>query len=247
MRLLLPRLAALTCGFFLCALAGRSADANYATSFAPNSLDTRTGVFFPAEDAVSYEAGLKFDDLWGGRLSGAFSAFEIKKRNVVRRDFNPVTFNFDPEITDDLSRGLEFDLFANLGRWNSILSYTWLDAKVTRSQSSAAGMRLESAAPQRLAVWTSYDFGALVKGLRAGGGGVWADGPIQQFGTSASRLVVEDGYTEASLFLRYATRLWQRKAEFGVNVANLTDVFYLRARAAVSDPRQVVFSVKLDL
>ena len=76
---------------------------------------------------------------------------------------------------------------------------------------------------------------------------VWADGPIQQFGTYDNRFVVEDGYTEVDLFARYPFTAWRKQFEVGVNVDNLTDTFFIRSRAATNTPRQLVFSLSVVL
>jgi outer membrane receptor for ferric coprogen and ferric-rhodotorulic acid len=107
-------------------------------------------------------------------------------------------------------------------------------------------MALEGAAPDRLTFFTSYAIGrGPAKGLRLGGGAIKAWGPIQQFGTSDSRLVREDGYTQVNLFARYATEILGRATTFGLNVSNLTDAYFIRARANSSTPREVTTSVGL--
>lgn len=226
-----------------------SAYSNTATAFNPNGVNSQTGNFYDAERSKAYEFGLKFDDFLNGRISGSVAWFNIDKKNVVRRDFNPVTFSQVTEITDDRARGYDADLFVNLtSNWQTVINYSHLDAHTMVSRTTAKNLRLEGAAPQRLTLWTSYaiEQGPL-KGLRFGGGFVWADGPIQQFGTSDNQLVTENGYTVIDLFARYGTRLFERNVTFGLNVDNLNDVFYLRSRAGTNTPRQIMFSVRVDL
>ncbi len=221
--------------------------ANTATAFNPNGVDANTGLFFNPELSRAYEGGLKFDDLWGGRLGGSVSLFNIRKKNVVRADFNPVTFLANTEITDDESKGWEAELFFNPTKnWQSIVSYSHIDAKVVVSQTLAKNLRLEGAAPNKLTFWNSYGIteGAL-KGLRFGGGFIVARGPIQQFGTSNSQLVVENGYTLINVFARYSTKIAGRDVGFGLNVDNVNNVFFIRSRAATNDPRQITFSTSL--
>lgn len=226
-----------------------TAFANYATAFNPNGRNPDTGIFDPAEESRAYEAGVKFEDFWKSRISGSLSYFHIEKDNVVRTDFNPFTFVADRDITSDISQGVEAELFINLTEnWNTVINYSYIDGTVRDSRTLAEGLRLEGAAPQRLTIWTSYGLrtGPL-KGLRFGGGVVWADGPIQQFGTYNNRFVVEDGYTEVDVFARYPFTAWGKKLTAGINVDNLTDVFYMRSRAATNGPRQVIFSLSADL
>lgn len=223
--------------------------ANYATAFNPNGRNPDTGLFDPAEESRAYEAGLKFDGFWGGRIGGSVAYFHIEKDNVVRTDFNPFTFVADRDITSDLSEGAELELFVNLtDNWNSVLSYSYIHGEVLQAETLARGLRLEGAAPQRLTFWTSYGVpGGPLKGLRFGGGLVWADGPIQQFGTYDNRFVVEDGYTEVDLFARYPFTAWRKKFEVGMNIDNVTDTFFIRSRAATNSPRQLVFSLSVEL
>jgi iron complex outermembrane receptor protein len=223
--------------------------ANIATAFNPNGFNAVTGVFYDPEESRAYEAGLKLDDLWGGRIGGSVSAFNIRKNNVVRSDYNPVTFKSDTEITDDESQGWEVELFLKpTPNWQTIFNYSYIDARVVESHTLAKNLRLEGAAPHRFTLWSSYGIEqGFLKGLRFGGGFVAAYGPIQQFGTSNNQLVVEDGYTVINLFARYATRIAQRDVTFGVNVENLNDAFFIQSRAATNNPRQITFSASLDL
>jgi iron complex outermembrane receptor protein len=222
--------------------------ANTATAFNPNGFDANTGVYFNPELSEAYEVGLKFEDLWQGRLGGSVSLFQIRKDNVQRSDYNPVTFRTDSEITNDESRGWETELFFNPTRaWQMVINYSRIDAKVITSRTLAKNLRLEGATPHRLTFWSSYAINAgPLKGLRFGGGMIYARGPIQQFGTSNSQLVYEDGYTTFNAFARYPVRLFEQPLAFGVNIDNLTDQFFMRSRAGTNNPRQIVFSVRWD-
>lgn len=225
-----------------------AAYANTATAFNPNGFDDLNGVFFDPERSRAYEVGLKFDELWSGRLGGSLSVFQIFKDNVRRSDFNPVTFRTDNDITDDESLGWETELFYNPTRsWQLVINYSRIDAKVIASRTLAKNLRLEGATPHRLTLWSNYavDAGPL-KGLRFGGGIIHAKGPIQQFGTSNNQLVVEDGYTTFSVFARYPVKLFEQRVALGLNVDNLTDVFFMRSRAGTNNPRQIVFSARWD-
>ncbi|MBL9207755.1 MAG: TonB-dependent receptor [Opitutaceae bacterium] len=219
--------------------------ANQATSYNPNGFDVDTNDYFPAEESEAIEVGLKLDGFWGGRISGSVAWFAIDKINVVRSDYNPFTFRNTTEISDDRSEGLDVELFLNLAKgWQTTVSYTHLNARTVSSKTEAIGMRLEGAAPDRLTFYTTYsiDSGAL-KGVRFGGGAIRAWGPIQQFGTSDSRLIREDGYTQVNLFARYTRQLFGRPTTFGLNVSNLTDEFYIRARGNSNTPREFLGSI----
>ena len=221
---------------------------NTATAFNPNGFNSDTGDYFDPEESEAYELGAKLDGLFGGKLSGSVAWFQIDKQNVVRSDFNPVTFMSDREITDDRSDGIDVELFYNATPgWQITLGYTHLNARTVVSQTEALGLALEGAAPDKLTMFTTYsiDEGAL-KGLRFGGGFIRAWGPIQQFGTSGNRLVTEDGYTQVNAFARYTTEMFNTPTTFGLNVSNLTDEFFIRARANTGTPRQIMASVRFD-
>ena len=222
--------------------------ANTATAFNPNGFDSTTGVFFNPESSKAYEGGLKFDDLLDGRIGGSISVFNIRKKNVIRSDFNPVTFRADTEISDDESKGWETELFFNPTKnWQTVINYSHIDAKVVVSRTLARNLRLEGATPNRYTLWTSYAINeGVIKGLRFGGGVIVARGPIQQFGTSNNQLVVENGYTQINLFARYGTKIANRAVSFGVNVDNLNNVFFIQSRAGTNNPRQISFSTSLD-
>ena len=222
---------------------------NTATAFNPNGFNSDTGEYFDPEESEAYEIGAKLDGLLGGKLSGSIAWFQIDKQNVVRSDFNPVTFMSDREITDDRSEGIDLELFLNAtDGWQITLGYTHLDARTVVSQTEALGLRLEGAAPDKLTFYTTYSFAndSGLKGLRLGGGAIKAWGPIQQFGTSGNRLVVEDGYTQINVFARYRTELFDRPTTFGINVSNLADEFFVRARANTGTPRQVMGSIRME-
>jgi len=222
---------------------------NTATAFNPNAPDSQSGQFREPERSLAYEVGVKFENGWNNRLSGTFSLFDISKKNLVRSDYNPVTFGNTTEISDDESRGVDAEIFFNVSsNWQVVLGYTHLDTQVVKSRTAALGLPLEGAAPNRATLWTSYELtSGRLKGLRFGGGGVYVDGPIQQFGVSANRLVVQSGYTELNVFARYETTYRDRKLSFGFNVNNLTDEFYLEARAASNTARQYTFTASFEL
>lgn len=223
--------------------------ANTASAFNPNGFDSTTGAFFPAESSKAYEAGIKLVDLWRGKLSGTISYYNILKSNVVNSDFNPVTFRSDTEITDQRAEGVDVELFLNLTKnWQTTANYSHNNGRVVKSRTLSLGLPLEGSTPARTTVWTSYGFSeGNLKGLRFGGGIVHAQGPIQQFGTSNNRLIRQGDYTATNAFVRYSTKIAARAVTFGFNADNLSDRDYFRSRGGRSDPRQYVFSVKLDL
>lgn len=221
---------------------------NVADAFEPqNATDPDTGEFIGPQTSDAIELGLKFAGLYDGKLSGSLAAFEIKKNNVRRSDYNPVTFMSDAAITNDKSTGIEFELFYNpTDNWNIVAAYSYIDAKVVGEV--ATGLPLEGATPHRFTLFNSYTVqeGPL-EGARFGGGLVWADGPIPQFGNIANRYVTEDGYVTFDLFARFPVTFGERDWNIGVNIDNATDEIFVRSRAATNEARQVLFSLSTDL
>ena len=127
-----------------------------------------------------------------------------------------------------------------------VISYSHIAAVVVGEV--ASGLALEGATPDRLTFFNSYTVpeGPLA-GARFGGGLVWANGPIQQFGNIVNSLVVEDGYTTFDLFARFPVTFGERDWTIGVNIDNATDEFFVRSRAATNEARQVLFSLSTDL
>jgi hypothetical protein len=205
----------------------------------PAAQVTRGAVLRP-DPRVIHQSGRAED--------GSVSLFNIDKENVKRSDYNPATFRSDTEVSDDRSRGFETEPFLNLTESiQTVMSYSYIDAKTVRSVTLAKGLRLEGATPHRFTLWTSYGVrSGPLAGLRLGGGVVRAAGPIQQFGTSKSRFFIEDGYTTVGAFARYQTAVRRRPLSLGVNVDTATHEFYIRSRAGVSEPRRTVFSAQLD-
>ncbi len=222
--------------------------ASTADAFRPqNRTDPDTGELVGPQTSEAYELGVKFADLYDGKLSGSVALFRIEQDNVFRADHNPVTFVSDSAITNDLSEGLEFELFYNpTDNFNIVAAYSYIDAKVVGEV--ATGLPLEGATPHRLTLFTNYTVqeGPL-EGARFGGGLVFADGPIQQFGNIANSLVVEDGYTTFDFFARIPVTFGERDWDFGINIDNVTDEFFVRSRAATNEARQVLFSLSTDL
>jgi len=225
-----------------------SAFASWADSFRPqNRTDPNTGELVGPQTSEAIEVGLKFADMYDGKLTGSVTAFRIEQNNVFRSDHNPVTFVNDQAITDDLSEGLEFELFINpVPHWNIVAAYSYIDAKVVGDV--ATGLPLEGATPHRFTLFNSYTIqeGPLA-GVRFGGGLVYADGPIAQFGNTANRLVVEDGYTVYDLFARFPVTFGERDWTVGINIDNATNEFFVRSRAATNEARQALISLSTDI
>jgi iron complex outermembrane receptor protein len=223
--------------------------ANYATAFAPNGsfFDPVTKItsYYDPVRSTAWEAGVKFDKFFGDRVSGSISYFNILKHNVVAADYNPGTGGNFTDITDDRSKGVDMDLYYNITPdWQVVLGFTAMKAVVVKTATASLGLALEGAAPERGTLWTSYKVSTgPLKGLRFGGGGFKTFGTIQQFNTSGNRYINQKIYYELSAFARYDVKIARQNVSLGLNVANLTNQFYLRSRGNSDSPRSITLSV----
>jgi iron complex outermembrane receptor protein len=165
--------------------------ASYAESFLPGSqiLNHPDGTKTAAKptEGSGYDFGVKAD-LFGGRLSGTLTFFDIKNRNIVNDlaqtdDFGSVVI-YNVQSGEQRSTGVELDTTATLsGNWQLYFSYSYMDARITEfsgnddailaqdpSTLDSSGQEnyrnvkrfheapLQMSAPQLANLWTRYDF-----------------------------------------------------------------------------------------
>ncbi|MGC6330874.1 TonB-dependent siderophore receptor [Rhizorhabdus sp. FW153] len=103
----------------------------FGEGFRPNSGVDAAGNPFAPELSRSYEVGMRFaapDDT----ISATLAAFTMKKNNILTADPNPNNAGFSIAGGEARSRGIEFDLNANLpGDITVIATYAYLDATWT--------------------------------------------------------------------------------------------------------------------
>lgn len=225
---------------------GASVYANYATAFTVNQYDTDKNRFFEPLDSDALEYGLKFD-LFGEKLVGTVSYFDITKSNIVNRLFD-VTAGTNTLIAAgrNVSKGWETELFFRPNdQLQLVLGYTRLDTEIIDA-STPLRMQLESAPPETFTAWLTYGFtrGAL-RGLRFGGGLIRLAGPIQHEPFLTRIGQNEDGYTRMDAFIRYTRKFGNKETVWGLNVSNLTDASYFQFRAQLNEARQFIGSVAL--
>ena len=170
---------------------GLSAFASYAESFVPGSqiLNNPDGTAKPAEPTKGkgYDIGLKAD-LFGGRVSGTLTFFEVRNKNIVndlaQTDATGSVVIFNVQSGEQRSRGVELDATATVtDNWQLYLSYSYMDARIVEfsghdeavlaqdpSTLDAAGQanyknvkllhnaHLQMSAPHLANLWTRYNF-----------------------------------------------------------------------------------------
>ena len=99
--------------------------ANWGENFSLNTGTDRVGQGFPPETGKGYEVGV------AAKLPGvdvAATFFDIRTKNILTTD--PQNANFLAPVGNLVSRGIELDASARLGRrWQIVANYAWLDAK----------------------------------------------------------------------------------------------------------------------
>jgi len=168
-----------------------SAFASYAESFVPGSqiLLNPDGTTKPASSTKGrgYDIGLKAD-LFGGRVSGTLTYFEVRNQNIVndlaQTDATGSVVIINVQSGEQRSRGVELDATATLtDNWQLYLSYSYMDARIVEfsgndaavlaqdpSTLDAAGQanyknvkllhnaHLQMSAPHLANLWTRYNF-----------------------------------------------------------------------------------------
>jgi iron complex outermembrane recepter protein len=229
----------------------------HSESFRPNgraSTIDPNSPFFPPENGVGDEAGLKFN-LLRNTLTGTVAVFRVDKKNVRRVNSGAAVLGINgASLTDgERSDGFEFDLvWTPIRNVSIIAAYAHTDARIAADVINTAsspdlngdgrpdtlGLPLRGNSPDSWSLWVKYDFTAKpLDGLTLSAGYQRRDGPIPLDASFARKFVVEDGYSRLDLMAGYATRIFQRRVKFQVNVDNVTDEFYADKSLGYANPR----------
>jgi iron complex outermembrane recepter protein len=164
---------------------------NYTEGFDANTALIYPNQQAPAQNAMSWETGAKFE-LFDGRLRSTIDYFYLIKTNLPFADPDPthicgssITGGCSLLIGAARSKGIEIDMMGRLAPgWDVIINYTNQDVRVESlplgsasssfgesSQGMLKGDRYRNV-PRNLAhFWTTYEFqGPLLKGLKLGAG-----------------------------------------------------------------------------
>ncbi|WP_414663960.1 TonB-dependent siderophore receptor [Horticoccus sp. 23ND18S-11] len=236
---------------------GISAYALYSESFRPNgraSTIDPTSPFFPPENGVGKEGGLKFS-LIKNKLTGTVALFQVDKKNVRRVNSGAAVLGINgATLTDgERSDGYEMDLVWTPTRnFTAILSAAHINARVFADVINTAsspdlnndgkpdtlGLPLVGNSPDSYALWTKYEFTqAPLAGLALSLGYQRREGPIPLDASFARKFVVQDAYDRLDVVVAYATRVFQRRVRFQLNVNNVTDNFYADRSLGYANPR----------
>ena len=143
--------------------------ASFSQSFAPILGTDRLGAAFQPTRGQQFEAGVRYQP-FGSRTLLSAAAFAITQQNVLTPD--PVNVTFNVQNGEVQSRGIELEAKTEYGPVSLVSSYTYTDARTTKSNNPAILNDRVALAPFNTAsVWGLYDFGAIGwHGFRFGGG-----------------------------------------------------------------------------
>ncbi len=172
---------------------------SYTQGFIQNVGTTLAGNVLDPSESKQWEAGLRFQPVDGLLLSGA--VFDLRKTNVKDYDLNDPTWSSFTQAGEIRSRGVELEARGRLtARLQGMVSFTYLNSKITKSTDASLIGNRNAMAPQRQAsLWLDYDAGALLPGLTIGGGLRYVS---DAYATQAN-LRKTPGYTLADLSVRY--------------------------------------------
>lgn len=200
---------------------------SYGTSFNPSaetySLSEASNTL-PPEKNRNFEIGAKYD-LFGGRLAATAALFRLEKTNArTASATNPdLTVLSGEQRTDGFELGLSGEILPSL---DLSMTYAYLDAEVTKSNSTATGTvsgqskSLQGMIPVNVprhsgVTWLSYH---LTDAWEIGGGVFYSS----ERHTDTVNEVTLPGYARLDAVVAYH----QKHYDVQLNVFNLTDTVY---------------------
>jgi iron complex outermembrane receptor protein len=254
---------------------GLSAYASYAESFVPGTFPiTRpdgSSDIAKATHGWGVEAGLKAD-LFGGRLAGTFTLFDIRNKNIVNdlavTDSSGAVHIYNVQSGEQRSSGAELDATVALNeRWQLYLSYSCMNARITRFSADDAAILaqdwtaldpagranyknvyrfhnapLQMSAPRMANLWTRYDFNpGGRRGPYLAGGANWVQDQTLLPDTPRS---AHQTYTLLSATVGYAWSFRGRQMSLDLMGKNLTDERYRPSQSTRSRPREFLLTYR---
>ncbi|WP_292840630.1 TonB-dependent siderophore receptor [Nostoc sp. NMS8] len=131
--------------------------ATYSRSFTPNTGQDFYGNLFEPERGTQYEVGIKADI--SSKLSATLAFYDLTKSNILTADPDPAHVNFQIQIGEQRSRGIELGLSGEiLPGWKFYGGYAYTDAQITDdTDSSILGKKLSNTPENSFNLWTTYE------------------------------------------------------------------------------------------
>ena len=143
---------------------------SFSQSFQPQVGTDRLGNVFEPTEGQQYEAGIRYQPK-GMNLLLSASVYDLTQKNVLTPD--PVApLAFSVQTGEVRSRGVELEAKTSLDALNLTASYSYTDARTTKSNDiSAIGQRVELVPYHSAGLWADYDLSSFgLRGLKLGGG-----------------------------------------------------------------------------
>lgn len=197
---------------------------SYAESFQPIS-----GLLYPSSPAKpmtgrQYELGIKFQPQGQDSFVG-LSVYDLRQQNMTTTD--PDNPGFIVQSAQTKVQGIELEAkLAVTRQFDLIASYTFTDARYSRSNDGYEGNQVSGTPRSQAAAWGDYRFTGDLTGLSAGMGVRYVGG---KYGNSSNTVSIPS-YTLLDAALRYDLGklggAW-RDATLSINVNNLLDKDYV--------------------
>jgi iron complex outermembrane receptor protein len=212
-------------GFVYLSGVGLAPYVNYSQSFQPVAgLDFYNQPFEPMR-GKQVEAGVRYQPRSGNGLV-SLAVFDMRQRNRLTPDpANPLN---NLQVGEARIRGVELDANATVfWRLNLQSSYSYIDARVSKSNGPDLGKRLATSSAHLAKLWLMRGFSFSDRGALTAGGGVRYTGSSWD----GYDTLKTPSYTLYDAMLAYDYRTWR----LSINVANLTDKVYLATCLARGD------------
>jgi iron complex outermembrane receptor protein len=211
--------------------------ADFTRSFQSKPEPTIDGKPIDPEKGKQYEAGIKAE-LFGGRLAGTVSVYQLTRENVTQQDPNNVGYNINAGV--QRARGVELDLSGSVRPGVKVIANgAYTDATVRQSTDYAKGNQLIGVPKWSGSVWVTLEPVA---------------GPLRDFGLGAGVFAASNrqGDLENSFaigsYTRFDSSVWYKladKVRLTLNVKNITNQYYLessvsRAQVVPGEGRSVL-------
>ena len=195
---------------------------SYSKSFGANNGRSSTGDAQPPERGEQFEVGTKAELLQG--LSATVALFHLTKKNILTPDLTTPDPTDTRAVGESRSQGVEVDLLGTVTpQLNLIVTYAYLDTKVTRDDSGLQGNRLDNVPSHSGRVFLVYHFGGEDGlGWRVGGG-VSAASAVSGDRENTFNL---PAYYRLDAMTSYSMMAGGRRLTAQLNLRNLTNTKY---------------------
>ncbi|MBN2706461.1 MAG: TonB-dependent receptor [Deltaproteobacteria bacterium] len=247
--------------------------ASYAESFVPGTQVLRnpggTTTSARPTEGEGYDLGIKAD-LFGGRLSGTLTFFDIRNRNIVNdiafTDATGSVIIYNVQSGEQRSRGVELDTTATLSdNWQLYFSYSYMKARITEFSGhdaeilaqdwttlDAVGQAnyktvslfhnapLQMSAPHLANLWTRYNF---TQGVLRGvylGGGV--NFVYDQTLLPDTPKSARQTYTLFNVLAGYSWTWRGSRMTLDLMGKNLADEYYRPSQSSRCRPRELLLT-----